>query len=171
MQTPPPIPSVATTSATPGYALPLATCAAAAALLSLPFAFLPFLGLAGAALLLGFCTALALWTRRKRVLIGAAVAVLAVIISTFSSFLCLQGIVASRNDAVAKVAHVQAQLETIKAQAATTSQQNVLGNLIKMLGGDDVTKEQADTLGKLGEWAISAMSAEESKASNKRDQN
>lgn len=150
-----------TTNPQPGYATVLATIAAVFAILALPFALIPFLGLAGSTLILGFISALAIWTRRKRAIIGSGIAFLAVIIAAVSSFICIHAIVESRNAAVAKMAEVQSQLQAMKSETENNSQKSALGGLIKQLGGKDITEDQANMLGKVGEWIISAATSDD----------
>lgn len=157
---PPPIPSNPASSIQPSHAIALATVAAVGACLALPFAFIPFLGLGGSALALGFIIPVAIWTRRKRAFIGSGVALLSTLVAVISSFICLQAIIESRNDATAKMAHVQSQLEAMKARASTSSERSVLADIIKAMGGNDVTDEQAKLWGGLAEWALRAMSTD-----------
>jgi uncharacterized membrane protein YfhO len=154
---PPPITTASAPNSTPNYAITLATIGAVLAILAVPFAFIPFLGLAGSCLILGLIVGLTIWTHRKRALIGTGLAFLAVIISMFSAFACVSAIVQSRNNAVAKVQEVQLQLQTLKAQASNTSDKNDLGKLIKVLGGDDISNDQAKALGSVGSWLLDAF--------------
>jgi predicted membrane-bound spermidine synthase len=152
---PPPIPSSTVSNVQPSYAIVLATVAAVVACLALPFAFIPFLGLAGSALVLGFIIAVAIWTRRKRAFIGSGVALLSMVIAVISSIICLGTIIDSRDAATTKVAQVQVQLQALQARTSNGSdQQNAYAELIKTLGGKDVTDEQANIIGKLAELGI-----------------
>jgi hypothetical protein len=149
--------------ATASYPTLLATVAATAAILILPIALVPFLGLAASMLVLGFITALAIWTRRKRALIGTGVAFLAVLIGCASSFICVHALIQSRDTANMKLAQAESQLQTIKAQASSSSDKNALGVVIKGLGGNDITNEQANALGKVGEWVINWLNTPDEK--------
>lgn len=163
MQSPPLDPSKTPTN----HSTTLATIAAICAILAVPFAFIPFVGLAASTFVLGFIGALAIWTRRKRAFIGTGIAMLAIIISIISSFVVIGGIINSRDAATAKLAQMQTQLETLKAQSASAPERSALGGLIKMFDtGNDLTNDQANTLGKLGEWAIKSVTSESTPAPN-----
>jgi predicted membrane-bound spermidine synthase len=163
----PPISSGTISNARPSHAIVTATVAAVGACLALPLAFIPFLGLAGSALVLGFVIAVAIWTRRKRALIGAGVALLSALTAFISSIICLGAIIDSRNDATAKVAQVQAQLQALQARTSNGSdQQNAYTELIKTLGGKDVTDEQANIIGKLAELGIHWLNSDANTKSN-----
>ena len=148
MQPPPLDPA---SSANPGrhYSVTLATIAAVCAILAVPFGFVPFAGLAASMLVLGFIGVLAIWTRRKRAFIGMGIAFLAAFIGAISSLVCLGAIIQSRDAANARVAQVQTQLQAMRAQANSSSDRKVWGDLIKVLGGNDVTDDQAKFWGGL----------------------
>lgn len=155
-----PLPSAVASNNPPPAATVLATCAAAGAVLSVLFALIPVLGLAASMLILGFITVLAIWTRRKRALIGTGIAFLAVIISSISTFLATSAILQSRDDANAKLAQMQTQLQVLRAQATSASDQSTLGDLIKLFDtNNDLTKDQANTLGKLAEWFLKSATS------------
>ena len=164
---PPSLNPVSTTNQTTGYPSALATIAAIVAALAVPFALIPFAGLAASMLVLGFVAALSISTHRKRAFIGTGIAFLAVIISIISSFLTIGAIVESRNAATTKLAQMQTQLEALKTQASTPSDKSALGGIIKMFdSNNDLTNEQANTLGKLGEWIIKSATSDQSSTSD-----
>jgi glucan phosphoethanolaminetransferase (alkaline phosphatase superfamily) len=164
-------PSATVSSSVPGYAVVLSTIAAICAILALPFGFIPFLGMAGSTLILGFLIALAIWTHRKRAIIGSAIALLAVIISFISSFIFVSAILESKREATARVAQVEARLQALQAQTTSASGKNVIGDLIKMLDtNNDLTREQANTLGQIAEWGIHALSSNDQNDSSQQKQ-
>ena len=85
----PPIEPTRPTNPQANYSTILATVAAAGAILAVPFALIPFLGLAASTLILGFMSALSIWTCKKRAFIGTGIAFLAVISSIISGFICI----------------------------------------------------------------------------------
>jgi hypothetical protein len=123
--------------------------------LAVPFSFIPFAGLAVSMLVLGFIGAISIWTRRKRAFVGTGIAFLAVIISITSSFVATGALLASRNAATTKLAQMQTQLEAAKLQASNSSDKSALADLIGIFDSDhNLTNEQANILGKVGESII-----------------
>ena len=159
---PPPLPSAVASNTPAPVATVLATCAAVGAVLSVPIALIPVLGLAASMLIFGFIAALAVWTHRKRAFLGAGIALLSFVIASISTFLCFQGLVESRNEATARVAQVQSQLEAMKSRATSSSERSSIAEAIKILGGKDITDEQAKVWGGLAEWAVRTLSTDNS---------
>jgi hypothetical protein len=158
---PPPLAPVSSTNRPNNYSTTLATVAAVCALIAIPFALIPFVGLAASMLVLGFIGAVSIWTRRKRAFIGTGIAFLAVIISIISAFIALAAIIDSRDSATRKLAQIQTQLETAKAQAANTSDKSALAGIIKMFDTkNELSNDQANTLGKLTEWILKSATSD-----------
>lgn len=165
---PPPLPTIQTDRQTT-ISTTLATIAAVCAIIAVPFALIPFVGLAASMLVLGFIIAISIWSRRKRAFIGAGIALLAVLISMVSAFLTFGAMASSRDAANARLAQVQSELQTLRVQAANSSDKNVLGDIIKMMDtNNELTKEQANSWGKVAELAIKAFGPEDKPAADRQ---
>lgn len=150
-----PSPPVAPVKSDPLTGDLLANIAAGAAVLAIPFAFIPFVGLAASALALGFILGIALWTRKKRAMIGTGIAALAGLIGITSTFVYFNSVVETGKVATAKLDRMQTEIQSLRARAASAADKSALGGIIDWLDTDnELTPEQANTLGKLGEFFI-----------------